>query len=113
MLGNFFVFFCLLIFSKLLISKSSFRNILSVSNSLDPNCLEKLSANKTSRHSINIDFNYFSVTLQKLDFKFDLGLQITVCIGKLFSLFLIQTYVVGTQKNHLNETVLLSTQNIC
>ena len=34
--------------------------------------------------------------------------QIRVCIGNLFSLFLIQTYVVGTQKNHLNETVLLS-----
>ena len=28
-------------------------------------------------------------------------------------LFLNQTYVVGTQKNRLNETVLLSTQNIC
>ena len=24
-----------------------------------------------------------------------------------------KTYVVGTQKNHLNETVLLSTHNIC
>ena len=29
---------------------------------------------------------------------------------KLFFLFLNQTYVVGTQKNHLNKTVLLSTQ---
>ena len=27
--------------------------------------------------------------------------------------FLTKTYVVGTQKNRLNETVLLSTQNIC
>ena len=33
--------------------------------------------------------------------------------GKLFSLFLIQTYVMGTQKNRLNETVLLSTENTC
>ena len=41
------------------------------------------------------------------------GLQIRVRIGKLFSLFLIQTYVVGTQKKLLNETVLLSTQNTC
>ena len=41
------------------------------------------------------------------------GLKIIVRIGKLFSLFLIQTYVVGTQKNRLNETVLLSTQNTC
>ena len=29
------------------------------------------------------------------------------------SYFSTKTYVVGTQKNHLNETVLLSTQNIC
>ena len=29
-----------------------------------------------------------------------------------FSYFLAKTYIVGTQKNHLNETVLLSTQNI-
>ena len=27
--------------------------------------------------------------------------------------FLTKTYVVGTQMNHLNETVLMSTQNIC
>ena len=30
----------------------------------------------------------------------------------LFSYFSTKTYVVGTQKNHLNEMVLLSTQNI-
>ena len=30
-----------------------------------------------------------------------------------FSYFLTKTYVVGTQKNRLNETVLLSTQNTC
>ena len=41
------------------------------------------------------------------------GLQIRVCIGKLFFLFLIQTYFVSTQKNRLNEKVLLSTQNTC
>ena len=36
------------------------------------------------------------------------------CIPKnLFSYFSTKTYVVGTQKNRLNETVLLSTQNIC
>ena len=29
-----------------------------------------------------------------------------------FSYFSTKTYVVGTQKNHLNETVLLSTQNM-
>ena len=31
----------------------------------------------------------------------------------LISYFSTKTYVVGTQKNHLIETVLLSTQNIC
>ena len=30
-----------------------------------------------------------------------------------FSHFSTKTYVVGTQKNRLNETVLLNTQNIC
>ena len=32
---------------------------------------------------------------------------------KIFFYFATKTYVVGTQKNHLGETVLLSTQNIC
>ena len=41
------------------------------------------------------------------------GLQIRVRTGKLFSYFSTKTYVVGTQKNRLNETVLLSTQNTC
>ena len=36
------------------------------------------------------------------------------CITKnIFSYFSIKTYVVGTQKNHLTETIVLSTQNIC
>ena len=30
-----------------------------------------------------------------------------------FSYFLTKTYVVGTQKNRLNETVFMSTQNTC
>ena len=34
-------------------------------------------------------------------------------IKKLIFLFLIKTYVDGTQKNRLNETILLSTQNTC
>ena len=33
--------------------------------------------------------------------------QIRVCTYELFSYFLSKTYVVGTQKNRLNETVLL------
>ena len=37
-----------------------------------------------------------------------------VCVTeKYFSYFSTKTYVVGTQKNRLNETVLLNIQNIC
>ena len=35
------------------------------------------------------------------------------CIKNQFCYFSTKTYVVGTQKNRLNETILLSTQNIC
>ena len=44
-----------------------------------------------------------------------LGLRlVTECVTKIeFSYFSTKTYVVATQKNRLNETVLLSTQNIC
>ena len=38
--------------------------------------------------------------------------QLTV-IENCFSYFSTKTYVVGTQKNRLDETVLLSTQNTC
>ena len=41
------------------------------------------------------------------------GLQIRVRIGKSFLYFSSKTYVEGTQKNRLNETVLLSTPNTC
>ena len=41
-----------------------------------------------------------------------LCLHIKVCIRKLFSLFLIQSYVVGTKKYRLSM-VLLSTRNTC
>ena len=37
----------------------------------------------------------------------------SVQLKNYFSYFSTKTYVVGTQKNRLNETVLLSTQNIC
>ena len=40
------------------------------------------------------------------------GLQLRVRNENLMFLFLNETYVVGTQKNRLNETVLLRTQNI-
>ena len=44
------------------------------------------------------------------------GLLLRVCIENLIFLFFNQkfkTYVVGTQKNRLNEMVLLSNQNTC
>ena len=41
------------------------------------------------------------------------GLQIRVRIWNQFFYFLSKTYLLGTQKNRLNETVLLSTQNTC
>ena len=39
--------------------------------------------------------------------------QIRVRYRELFFLFLNQKYVVCTQNNHLNDMVLLSTQNTC
>ena len=41
------------------------------------------------------------------------GLQIKCVLENHISYFSTKTYVVGTQKNRLNETVLLGTQNIC
>ena len=41
------------------------------------------------------------------------GFQTRVRIGKLFLYFSCKTYVVGTQKNRLNETILLGTLDIC
>ena len=41
------------------------------------------------------------------------SLQIRELNRNYFSYFSTKTYVVGTQKNHLNEMVLLSTRNIC
>ena len=41
------------------------------------------------------------------------GLKLRERTKNQFSYFSTKSYVVGTQKNRLNETVLLSTQNIC
>ena len=41
------------------------------------------------------------------------GLHINCVMKNYFCYFSNKTYVVGTQKNCLSETVLLSTQNIC
>ena len=56
LLGKFFMLFCrLLNFSKSTVSKNYFRNTIRVSNSLepDPNCLQKLLAEDTSRQKVN------------------------------------------------------------
>ena len=38
----------------------------------------------------------------------------TITLGKVvLQIYKTKTYIVGTQKNRLEETVLLSTQNIC
>ena len=41
------------------------------------------------------------------------GLQIRAHTEKIFFYFSTKTYIVGTQENRLNGTVLLSTQNAC
>ena len=41
------------------------------------------------------------------------GPQLRVRTGKIIYYFSTKTYVLGTQKNRLIETVLLSTQNTC
>ena len=47
-------------------------------------------------------------------FNFGKGRPLVKCIPiNYFSYFSTKTYVEGTQKNHLNETVPLSTENIC
>ena len=50
-------------------------------------------------------YQAFSCVTEKIFFLF---LNQNICCG-----YSKQTCVVGTQKNRLNETVLLSTQNIC
>ena len=86
MLGNFSLFCRLLIFfSKLTFSKISFGNTIgeNVGPDMNPNCLLRS------------------------------GLYLRVCNRKITFFFSTETHVVGTQKNRLNETVLLTTQNIC
>ena len=53
------------------------------------------------REQSNLFINFYTIK-PEISFNLDTGLQIRVHIGKLFSLFLIQTFVVGTQKNRLN-----------
>ena len=59
------------------------------------------------------DYIFFSFLYESICCDVHSGPEIRVCNWKLFSYFSTKTYVVGTQNNCLNETVLLSTQNIC
>ena len=88
-----------------------------MSNSLDPdqaghfvrpylgrNCLQRLSADEELgeirfgiQEHLNLSNNDTIIRMHKNE----------------FSYFSTETYVVGTQKNRLNETVLLITQNTC
>ena len=68
---------------------------------------------KIGKNSDHIHVIQSNKTKNKIFGSLTIGLKIRVCTGKLFSLFLIQKYVVGTQKKRLNETVLFSTQNEC
>ena len=53
--GKFFMIFCrLLIFKKIKFTKILFLEYHRVSNSLDSNCLQKLSADTTSRQRVNL-----------------------------------------------------------
>ena len=63
--------------------------------------------------SIKVIHGYLTIHGLKLVMGYISGLQIRVCIKNYFPHFSTKTYDVGAQKNHLNETVLLSTRNIC
>ena len=56
--------------------------------------------------------NYGNWSIQ-VDAYVSTDLQKKMCIGEFVSLFLIQNICCGYSKECLNETVLLSTQNIC
>ena len=79
MLGNFLAFYRLLIFfSKSSFSKNYFRNTIRVSNSLDPdqarhfvgpdlgpNCLQRLSADNTSKRRAKVGMVFGKVNLPR------------------------------------------------
>ena len=85
------------------------------SSALEPSTSSEdvIKQEKVQRHAARLVHCTYYDRTHGCVFKMDSGLQIRVRIGKLFPLFFIQTCVVGTQKNRLNETVLLSTQNTC
>ena len=59
---------------------------------------------------IKVPFVFKTFVLSIFEWTLKIGFTV---IKKQFSYFSTITYVVGTQKNRLNEMVLLSTQNIC
>ena len=71
---------------------------------LGPNCLQRLSVDETGSQKVK-------AAIYEMVIRYKGGPQIRVCSKKNKKKFLFsnKTYVVGTQKNRLDETVLLST----
>ena len=80
---------------------------VSEANSVDPD--QTACTSRSNLICVHTDFMPKLV----LEISIYTSLQIRMRIGKLFLYFSSKTYVEGTQKNRLNETVLLSTQNTC
>ena len=83
--------------------KNIFQKMFIISNLVTLNT-ESLKTYSKSALFVETFFN------QKLNDNQDFSKE---CVPKKNSYFSTKTYVVGTQKNRLNETVLLSTQNTC
>ena len=122
------------LFSKLPLSKYSFRNTIRVSNGFDPdqdcrsvgpdlgpNCLQKISADDKSRRfnvvtdNENIKHLTCKINNHSMPYLITYPDEQNALVVKLriFPYLSILTFVLGAQKNHLIETVLLSTHNIC
>ena len=69
----------------------------------EPLCSHTTSSWRTASNTIGLDINKI----------FERKIQLVFNKFLFSSYFSSDTYVVGTLKNRLNETVLLSTQNIC
>ena len=114
------LFCCPLVYFKInILKKNSLGNNISVSNILDPdqaphfvgpdlgpNCLQRLSADNTSRQRVEGVRNRRKKHRSRSAKKFSLKSEI-------FSYPSVLTFVLGAQKNRLIEMVLLSTHNIC
>ena len=83
------------------------RLFLILANSADPDEMLHYAAFNLGRHCLQM-YRFISIQKEKR-----YSPLVKSAYQKKNSYFSTKTYVVGTQKNRLNETVLLSTQNIC